>query len=710
MPHKLDSLLCPQSIAIIGASQREDAVGNMVLKNILEGAYPGNLYAVNPGHAEIEGIVCYPSLSELPETVEHVVFAVSDERIEEALDSAIAHGIKAGTIFSSLILSKDTSPKLKDRIHQKAKQADLLLCGANSMGFYNFGAGIWACAFDTRHHRKQGNVTLISQSGSGMSGILDVDERIDFNFAVSTGQELIITAEDYLDYALEQKETRVIGFFMETSRHPDKLIAAFVKAKQRRIPIVVVKVGRTAMSSQLAESHSGAMAGSDRVYDAIFDYYGVQRVDDMDELATALIMFAQPHPVQAGGLVCLHDSGGERQLIIDLADKLDVALSDLSEETTTKLESMLDPGLPAVNPLDAWSVGGPDYHQDMTDCFTVLLKDDNAAFGAVVHDRAPAGHIYSDYIGYLRDSHKATGKAVFLVSNRQGISEDEQVLSTTREGFPVLDGIRPFLKGALFLMAYRDFLDQPAMNLPGLSKDLIARWHKKFVQERENHEHLASKFLGAFGFPVVKSDLVSNQDDLLISAATIGFPLVLKTAQPGIKHKSDLNGVVMDIQNEGELLVAYSDLSSRLGESVIIASMVSEPGVEMILGVARDLQFGPMIILGIGGIYTEALDDVIVLAPPFDAQYALRCLNKLNMRKILDAGRGRAALDIDSYCEAAALLSVLALEFEDQINEIDVNPVLLMQQDCLGLDALLVLNSELSQKALETRQASASCV
>ncbi|HIE82712.1 MAG TPA: CoA-binding protein, partial [Dehalococcoidia bacterium] len=178
------------------------------------------------------------------------------------------------------------------------------------MGFYNFTASIWACGFDTRSDHKHGNVTLISQSGSGMSGILDVDERIDFNFAVSTGQELLVSAEDYLDYALDQKETKVIGFFMETSRYPEKLIAAFEKAKQRGIPIVAIKVGRTALASELGESHSGAMAGSDVVYDAVFDYYGVQRVDDMDELATALIMFAQPHRVAEGGLVSIHDSGG----------------------------------------------------------------------------------------------------------------------------------------------------------------------------------------------------------------------------------------------------------------------------------------------------------------------------------------------------------------------------------------------------------------
>ncbi len=320
MSARLDVLLRPESIAIVGASQRAGVVGNIIVRNLLSGEYAGVLYAVNPGYKEVEGVACYASLAELPTSVEHVIFAVSDERIEAAFDMAIEHGVVAATIFSSLILENDNEPCLRERILNKAVAAGILLCGANSMGFYNFSEGIWACGFDTRLHRKQGNVAYISQSGSGMSAILDVDERIDFNFAVSTGQELIVCAEDYLDFALDQKETRVIGFFMETSRHPQKLLAALNKARRKRIPVVVVKVGSTALSSKLAESHSGAMAGSDAVYDAIFDYYGVQRVADLEEMATALIMFAQPHEVADGALVSIHDSGGERQLMIDLAD------------------------------------------------------------------------------------------------------------------------------------------------------------------------------------------------------------------------------------------------------------------------------------------------------------------------------------------------------------------------------------------------------
>ena len=199
-------------------------------------------------------------------------------------------------------------------------------------------------------HRRGGNVAYISHSGSGMCGIVDSEERIDFNLVVSTGQELAVSMDEYLDYALEMPGTRAVGLFMETARDPAGLVRAFERARERGIPVVALKVGRTELSAKLTVSHSGAIAGEDAVYDAIFDRYGVHRARDMDELATSLILFAQPHRVGDGGLVSIHDSGGERQLLIDLASDHDVPLTQLSPASTQHLESLLDPGLPAVNP------------------------------------------------------------------------------------------------------------------------------------------------------------------------------------------------------------------------------------------------------------------------------------------------------------------------------------------------------------------------
>ena len=690
MSHFLDPLLSPEAIAVVGATEREHAVGNTVLKNLLRGEFPGALYAVNPRYGEVEGVPCFPSLSALPQPVRHVIFTLSDARLEAALDEAIACGVKAAMIFSALVLVNDSEPRLMQRVRDKAKQAGLLLCGANSMGFYNFARNVWVGGFPTRSHRKPGNAALISQSGAGMSGILDPEERIDFNFAVSTGLELTVTAEDYLDYVLEQPETRVIGLFLETSRYPEKLIAAFRKAATRKIPIVVVKVGRTELAAKLAVSHSGALAGSDAAYGAVFDRYGVQRVDDMEQLATALIMFAQPHPVGPGGVVTIHDSGGERQLLIDMAARLGAPLADISAQTRNTLEALLDPGLPALNPLDVWSAGGPDYEDRLEGCFAALLNDDATALGAVVHDRAAHGRIYPEYIRHLRTGHAASGKPAFLVSNRQGTGADPEVLEATRAGYPVLDGIASFLTGARCLLGYRDFLARPAVSPPGLPQPVLTQWRARLAHGDVVDEIEANRFLHDCGIPMVETWPVNDTGELEALASGLGYPVVMKTAMPDIRHKSDVDGVRLNIRDAAELMSGYHDLSGRLGNRVLVAPMLDAPGVEMILGFATDEQFGPMVVMGIGGIHAELLQDFVTVAAPFDAATALRCLDGLKMRKLLDGTRGAPPVDVPAFCEAAAILSVIAIEFADLLTEVDINPIKVVEHGCAGLDALVM--------------------
>ena len=688
--HRLRPLLKPASIAVLGASSRLGSVGNEVFVNLRKGGFSGTIVAVNPAYSEVEGVPCYASLSDLPELPEHVIFAIGDQRIEAALDELITLGIKACTIFSALILKDDKTPLLKQRIQAKAEKAGLLVAGANGMGFYNVRDQVLAGGFDTREHRYPGNVTLISQSGAGMSGIVDCEQRIDFNLAVSSGYELTVSMEDYLDYALDLPETRVVGLFLETSRHPQKLVAAFKKASARNIPILVLKVGRTALAAEMALSHSGALAGTDQSYSALFDRYGVQRVADMDQLATALIMFAQPQAAATGGIACLHDSGGERQLMIDLADQYSVPLAQLDAQTLARLKGLLDPGLPAVNPLDGWGAGGADAPANMAACFTALLEDQHVALGAVIHDRGPNSEVYPSYMEYLHQAQDATAKPVFLVANRQGSGSDNLAITSTQKGFPVIDGVSQFLVGARCLLNYRDFQQRQAPQLPSLSTERIAHWRQRLESQQQLSEAMVSQFLADFEIPMLLGVEVATESQLMEAAGQLDFPLVLKTAEPGIAHKSDQGGVILNITSQAQLLDAYQDLSQRLGSAAMLAPMVESAGVEMIMGITTDKQFGPVVVLGFGGIYAEMLKDTTVLLPPFDSATASQAIGRLKMSPMLAGARGSSAVDIQAYAEAAARLSVLALEFADLIAEIDINPVKVMASGCLGLDALLL--------------------
>ncbi len=696
--HSLQPLLRPASIAILGASERAHTVGCQVVQNLLQGGYGGALYLVNPTRKTVLGLPCYPSLCALPETVEQVIFAVADSRVEAALDDTIAHGARALTIYSALVLENDGSPVLRARVTEKIRRAGLLVCGANGMGYYNFHDGIWACGFATRtNHVRGGNVTLISHSGAGMSGIIDCEERIDFNLAVSTGQELCVTMDQYMDFAIEQMNTRVIGLFMETARNPEGMAAVLAKAARRNIPVVALKVGRTELAARLTVSHTGAIAGQDAAYQALFERHGVQRVEDMDELASALIMFAQPHAVAAGGLVAIHDSGGERQLLVDLAERERVELTEISPATANRLEGLLDPGLPAVNPLDAWSKGGAEYHLAMEKCFAALMADEQAALGAVVHDRAPHGAICAEYIGYLQAGHVASGKPVFLIANRQGTGADPLVQSTTRAGFPVLDGVRSFLVGARCLLQYRDFqqrlagpetADSPDHELARLGP-IAARWQVRLSHAVALDEYESSQLLADFGLPVNASQRIADIESAILAAGRLEYPVVLKSAQPGLLHKTDQDGVRLNLRNEGELCAAYGEMSQRLGPQALLSRMVSGPGIEMMLGVVHDEQFGPLVLMGFGGIHAETLQDVVYALPPFATATARRLLDSLKQRRLLDGHRGAPAIDIDAFCAAAARLSLLAVALNGVISEIDINPLLVRTSGCLALDALV---------------------
>jgi acyl-CoA synthetase (NDP forming) len=690
MAHRLDPLLRPQSIAVLGASEREGTVGRNVVENLLKGGYEGGLYAVNPGRKWVLGVPCYPSLATLPEPVEHVIFAVADTRMDAALDDAIAHGARAATMMSSLVIEGDTDPPLRDRLLARIRKSGLVVCGANGMGFYNFADGIWGCGFRTRMHRRGGNVAYISHSGSGMCGIVDSEERIDFNLVVSTGQELAVSMDEYLDYALEMPGTRAVGLFMETARNPAGLVRAFARARERGIPVVALKVGRTELSARLTVSHSGAIAGEDAVYDAIFDRYGVHRARDMDELATSLILFAQPHPLGDGGLVSIHDSGGERQLLIDLADDHGVPLTQLSPASTQHLESLLDPGLPAVNPLDAWSTGGADFDIAMQNCLAVLMSDPQAALGAVVHDRIAGGGIYAGYLDYLRVGHRASGKPAVLVANRQGTGTDPLIVEATREGFPVVDGLESFLRGVRHLLDHRDFTARDRSDVPAIPEAALARMRARLADRRRFDENDALTLLGDAGLPANAGTIVEGEAPALAAAEAMGYPVVLKTAKRGLDHKSDMQGIHLALADKMAVSAAYRDLAKRIDTRVLVAPMIGAHGVEMLLGMVHDAQFGPVVLIGAGGVHVEALADVVYAVPPFGPAEAARLVDRLRIAPLLASRRHRRPLAVAEFCRVAARVSALAAALGDQLSEIDLNPVIVYADGCAIVDALVV--------------------
>ena len=692
MPHRLDPLLDPESIVIVGAST-SGGMGSRLIKNLQHGGFKGKLFGLHPKNKEAFGVPCYPDFKSLPEKVDHAIFAVSDQRIEGLIDAAIEADVKAMSIMSMLFIDDDEEPYLKDRIRLKLKDADILLCGANGMGFFHIEKGVWVNGYYTRPNHEPGGICIISQSGSGLAGIIDCEERINLNLSVSSGSELTVGAEDYLDYVLHQQSTKAVGMFLETIRKPDQMIQAFQLAKERKIPIVVLKTGRTEQSAELTVSHSGGLAGVDDYYDALFEKYGIQRVADMDELATTLIMFDQPHTLATGNMVSIHDSGGERQLMIDIADQQGVEFAELEDGTTQKLKEILEPGLPAVNPLDAWGKGLEDADQIMADCITEMLDDPNASMAAIVMDRGPLGLIHEEYIDYyMKQANDRTGKPVFLVTNRQGTGIHPLVIEATKMGMPVLDGIQSFLAGVRCLHQYRDFLSREDVIDLNLDSDKLKKHQDQLEQSDFVSEADALNMFFDLGLNANESKIINNEEELLSKAKAMDFPLVLKTAVEDVYHKSELNGVYLNIDSEEKLRLSYEQLQEQHPGKALLARMIQSEGIEMIVGMTTDQQLGPMVTIGFGGYYAEALNDTVTMMPPFSKQAAKEALKSLKMKSLFKGYRGSKPVDLDAFAEFASRFSMIALELSNQICEIDLNPVILGSDICIAVDALISLH------------------
>ena len=664
-------------------------MGDWALRNLERAGFAGDVYPVNPGYDEVRDLKCFRSIADLPEAPDLAIFAVGDHRLEASIDAAIEKGIKAAVIHSALYLDDDDDPPLKVRLQEKIHDAGMLVCGGNGMGFYNVRDNVWGCGFDSRLHPREGNASIISQSGSGMCGIIDSESRLRANFAVSTGNELSVTMDEYIDFALDLPETRVIGLFVETARNPAGFRAALDKAAKKQVPIVAIKVGRSRKSAEMAVSHSGAIAGDDATYEALFDRYGVHRVNDIDEMATAMILFAELNPIGPGGLVSLHESGGEQQLMVDLADKARVPLTELSPETVQKLEAELDPELPAVNPLDAWSRGGDDWAEKTTRCFSIMIQDRNAAIGVLMLDRGPDGQIYDAHIGYLHGAREVSDKPMALVGSRHGPGGDPLSVETTWAGMPVLDGVLTFLQGVRGLMDYRDFQALPVMEVtkpPGAAAD---KWRERLAGDESLGEAVAMEMLRDFDIPASDTIVATSLEDALSAATRIGYPVVMKTAATGIAHKTEAAGVVLDIDDDDTLTSAYRDIEGRLGPDVVIAAM-ADAGVEMILGARHDPQFGSLVIIGMGGVLAETMHDVQFALPPFDAACARRLVDRLKFREVLDGVRGAPKVDIDGFCNMAARFSAMVAALGEPLGEIDLNPVMVSQNQCIAVDALVV--------------------
>ena len=693
MMHPLDPLLKPTSIALIGASNKPGTPGYILADMVINSNFSGEVFPVNPGAEEIIGLKCYDDIESLPTIVDHVVLALGNQHLEAALKSAITHGTKALTIYSSGILDEDTNPPLLKRLTQLAIEAKIAICGCNGMGFYNVRDDLYTGIFAKAVTIKKGGVSYIAQSGSAFTTLCHNGNRLGFNLCVSSGNEMTTTVADYMDWSLEQPDTRVIGLFLEAVRNPQAFVDALQKALDKGIPVVILKIGKSPLSAKMAITHTGAIAGSQAAFEALYRRYGVISVDDFDEMAATLMLLQNSPKTIPGKIATIQESGGFRELIADLAHELKIEFAEIEEETKEQIQTYLDPGLIAENPLDAWG-SHDNFESRFLACINLLMADPNVA-GGVFFSNFRDGYFLSDAIyRAMQAASKITTKPLALGNCYSDLKHDEICRLGYEEGIPIIDGARETLLAFKHLFAYQQFKlnKSNVKNKNIIAPTVINQWLETLKQHSANtlSEAEAMVLLSDFDITTPKQAVIRDQSDVLRATELIGFPSVLKTAEPGILHKSDAGGVIVNIQSEARLLEHYADLNQRLGPTALLTQMIGE-GTEVGLGIINDPQFGPILMVAAGGILIELLSERAVALCPLNVDEADELLSSLKVNTLINGVRGQVASDRQALIETMVKLSWLAFELKDFIAEIDINPVIVNLTGAVAVDALIVL-------------------
>jgi acyl-CoA synthetase (NDP forming) len=690
----LECMLEARSVAVVGASVGEGSLGRQMMVELVRGGFEGGIYPVNPSYDEVRGHRCFPTIADVPEPVDLAILGVANQRIERALREATDAGARSAVTFSSLYEAEPPEPdlpSLAERVATIANDAGIALCGGNGMGFLNLEANLRATGFATPDHVRRGPVAFVSHSGSAFAALAFNDRGIGFNVIVSSGQELVTDLADYIEYALGLDSTRVIALLIETVRRPEAFRSALANAAERDVPVVALKVGRTERSKALVTAHSGALAGEDGAYEALFDAYGVSRAATLDEMADAMELFASPRRVTTGGgIASIHDSGGERALLVDVAEDLGVPFARISDATTARIQAALDPGLEAANPLDAWGTG-IDADRIFVECLRALHDDDDTAALAFVVDMTRQGAPYDEgYVDVARTVFASTTKPFVVLSNLASAIANDEAALLRDQGIPVLEGTASGLVALRHLLAHRDVRARPPVVPPTpVPDDVRERWRARLASGHEVSELEGLAVLADYGVPTADARGATSVEGAVAAADEIGWPVALKTAAPGVHHKSDADGVLLGLTTSDALRAAYQDVASRLGARVVVASM-APPGVELALGIVRDPQFGPLVLVAAGGVLVEVLHDRRLAIPPLDEARAHALVDGLRVRPLLDGVRGVPPADVAALAHAVARLSVLAVDLGDLLDALDVNPVIVTAQGCMAVDALVV--------------------
>jgi acyl-CoA synthetase (NDP forming) len=680
------AMLEARSVALVGASARPGSLGARMIAELARSPSRPRTYLVNPRYPDIGGTPCLPSLAEVPEPVDLALLAVPDTALEDQLALAARTEVRSAIIFGNAFAA-DGAAGLRGRLAAIATDAGMALCGAGCMGFVNVARGLRAVGYIEPDPVPAGPVALITHSGSVFSTMLRAHRGFGFSVVVSSGQELVTTAGAYARYALQLNETRVLALVLEAIRDPAELRTALEIALTTDVPVVLLSVGLSSAGQNLVSAHSGALAAGDGAWEALSGAYGLHRVRDLAELADTLELFAAGRRCSRNnkGIATVHDSGLERAHVADLAAELNVPFAPISPATTERLANTIDPGLQPANPLDVWA-SGRDTEPLFTECLAALAADPQVAAVAMAVDLVREFDGDEAYPRAILAAAARTAKPVAVLAGLPAAVDPVAAKLLRASGVPVLEGTRTGLLALRHLLDHANRPEPPPPATPGPRRQ---RW-APVLSAGPPGSAVLFDLLRDYGIPAVRARAAGTRAGALAAAAEIGYPVVLKTDEPAIAHKSDVGGVRLGLAGPDAAGAAYDDLAARLGPRVLVCQTAA-PGTELALGLVRDAALGPLLVISAGGVLIEIFSERSVVLPPLTRSSARVVLARLRLAAVLAGARGQRPADLDAIAGAIAGLSELAADLGDLLDALDINPLICGPTGAVAADVLAVI-------------------
>ncbi len=693
----IDRMLNPRSIAVVGATPRMQYGGRFLAAAMGAAEHGVNVYPVNPRYEEVQGVRCYPSVTELPEAPDVVGVVVPYHAVLDTLKESHEKGAKSAIVISAGFAERGVEDRreLQAELGRFARESGMRVSGPNCLGLANLKDDIWASASSRGAAGLSGPVGLVCQSGASAFGPFltrAVDEGIGFTYIVSTGNEADLDFCDFARYLLDDDDTRVIAGFIEGFKDGRKFVEVARLAAERGKPIVLIKIGRSDLGSRAAGSHTAALTGVDARYDAVFAQYGVIRVQDYDDLLQVSNLLARcPRPPHRGVAVVSH-SGGISSLTADMFGQAGLDLPPLSDRARDGINGILKGFGWAANPSDVTGYANSD---DFPAIMSFMADDEGV--GTLVVASAGADAQATQVIAQRDGSEKPVA---FLWTGTRGAESGLPMLR--REGIPVFYVPDKLAAGIRYLNDYHDWREERLRRGFATAGDLTAAQAEAasaLAKDGALSEYESKGLIAAFGALTTREELAADAEAAVEAAERIGYPVAMKVDSADILHKTEAGAIRLGLDSADTVRTAFDEVTAKARaydasarvDGVVVQEMVSG-GVETIVGVSYDRQLGPFLLFGTGGVMVEVYEDVALRLCPITRDDALEMIEEVKGARLLRGFRGTPAADVDALADTLVRVSGMAVQLEGSLGELDINPLMVLPQGqgVKAVDALAV--------------------